>query len=59
MPLKRDNDEERRARLDRLMREARGPEPGGSPIRGAAAPRHRGARPLKARSAERHDKKAG
>jgi len=56
MPLKRDNDEERRARLDRLIREARGPEPGHAD-RGAAAPRGLTSRALKARLPDRDTKK--
>jgi hypothetical protein len=38
MPLKRDNDEERRARLDRLVRQAGGSEPVHRPRSRDAAP---------------------
>jgi hypothetical protein len=60
MPLKRDNEEERRARLERLVRQARSAAPEtSSRVRGKSAAAENGARPVKARLAAKHVKKAG
>jgi hypothetical protein len=60
MPLKRDNDEERRARLERLFRQARSAAPeASSRVRGKSAAATHGSRPVKAGIAAKHVKKAG
>jgi hypothetical protein len=60
MPLKRDNDEERRARLDRLVRQARSAAPeASSRVRGRSAAARSSSRQVPARIAAKHVKKAG
>jgi hypothetical protein len=60
MPLKRDNDEERRARLERLVRQARSAAaPIGARARGRPGAATSSSKRLKARLAGKHEKKAG